>query len=110
MSDPALTPANEPAEPPYRGAIGELERLQAEIDDDLTAGRISPEAYQSANGRIASALQAATEPLPPGQKIRAVGIPRKEIDTEQLAMVYWMQAKRLAREKREAGERDGSAQ
>jgi hypothetical protein len=102
MSDPALIPAHEPVEQQYRGPIGELERLQAEIDDDLTAGRISPEAYQSANGRIASALKAATEPLPLGQKIRAVGIPRKEIDTEQLAMVYWMQAKRLAREKREA--------
>jgi hypothetical protein len=29
-----------------------------------------------------------------------VGIPRKEIDTDKLAMVYWMRAKRLAMERR----------
>lgn len=88
---------------PWRGTLEELERLQDEIDNDLTAGRLSPEAYQSANERIAIALKAATEPLPQadGRKLRVVGIPRKAIDTEKLAMVYWMQAKRLAREKRE---------
>jgi hypothetical protein len=50
-------------------------------------------------------LKAATKPLPEtdGRKLRVVGIHRKEIDTEQLAMVYWMQAKRLARERRESG-------
>ena len=98
------TNQSQPADKPWRGAIGELEDLQAEIDNDLTAGRLSPESYQDANARIATALKAATEPLPPGEKIRVVGIPRKEIDTEKLAMVYWMQAKRLAREKREQGE------
>lgn len=105
MSEPASGYTKEPTQQPYRGPIGELERLQAEIDDDLTTGRISPEVYQDANHRIGIALKAATEPVPEvkGKRIRAVGIPHKEIDTEKLAMVYWMHAKRLAKERRGAG-------
>jgi hypothetical protein len=101
MSDPA--PYEEPTKRPWRGAIGELEDLQTEIDDDLTAGRISPEVYWSANERIGEALKAATAPVPAdnGRRIRAVGIPAKEIDVEQLAQAYWLMGKRLAREKRE---------
>jgi hypothetical protein len=35
------------------------------------------------------------------RRIRVKGIKREEIDTEQLALVYWLQAKRVLREKRE---------
>jgi GrpB-like predicted nucleotidyltransferase (UPF0157 family) len=38
------------------------------------------------------------------QNIKVVGVRREEIDTEQLAMVYWMQAKRQIRERKEAEE------
>ena len=42
------------------------------------------------------------------RRIKVVGVRRSEIDTEQLALVYWLQAKRILREKREreAKERD----
>lgn len=80
MSTTASDLQNQPAEP-YTGPIGELERLQTEIDDDLTAGRISPEAYQSANERIAIALRAVTAPLLAAptinRNVRVVGIPRE---------------------------------
>jgi hypothetical protein len=35
------------------------------------------------------------------RRIKVKGIKRDEIDTEQLALVYWLQAKRVLREKRE---------
>jgi hypothetical protein len=35
------------------------------------------------------------------RRIRVEGVRRREIDTEQLALVYWLQAKRLLRERRE---------
>lgn len=35
------------------------------------------------------------------RRIRVKGIKRDEIDTEQLALIYWLQAKRVLREKRE---------
>jgi hypothetical protein len=35
------------------------------------------------------------------RRIRVKGVKREEIDTEQLALVYWLQAKRVLREKRE---------
>jgi hypothetical protein len=35
------------------------------------------------------------------RRIRVKGIKREEIDTEQLALIYWLQAKRVLREKRE---------
>ena len=36
-----------------------------------------------------------------GSRLKVIAIPRKEIDLEQLAMVYWLQAKRMVRERRE---------
>jgi hypothetical protein len=36
------------------------------------------------------------------RRIKVKGIKKSEIDTEQLALVYWLQAKRLLRERREA--------
>jgi hypothetical protein len=36
------------------------------------------------------------------RRIKVKGIRRSEIDTEQLALVYWLQAKRVLRERREA--------
>lgn len=33
--------------------------------------------------------------------IKVKGIMKDEIDTEQLALIYWLQAKRVLREKRE---------
>jgi hypothetical protein len=35
------------------------------------------------------------------RRIKVKGIKRDEIDTEQLALIYWLQAKRVLREKRE---------
>jgi hypothetical protein len=35
------------------------------------------------------------------RRIRVKGVRKSEIDTEQLALVYWLQAKRVLREKRE---------
>jgi hypothetical protein len=34
------------------------------------------------------------------RRIKVKGVRREEIDTEQLALVYWLQAKRLLRERR----------
>jgi hypothetical protein len=34
------------------------------------------------------------------RRIKVTGV-RREVDTEQLALVYWLQAKRVLREKRE---------
>jgi hypothetical protein len=36
------------------------------------------------------------------RRIKVNGIKKSEIDTEQLALVYWLQAKRVLRERREA--------
>lgn len=36
------------------------------------------------------------------RRIKVKGIKKSEIDTEQLALVYWLQAKRVLRERREA--------
>jgi hypothetical protein len=36
------------------------------------------------------------------RRIKVKGIRKSEIDTEQLALVYWLQAKRALRERREA--------
>jgi hypothetical protein len=35
------------------------------------------------------------------RRIKVKGIKRDEIDSEQLALIYWLQAKRVLREKRE---------
>jgi hypothetical protein len=35
------------------------------------------------------------------RRIKVKGIPREAIDSEQLAVVYWLQAKRVLRERRE---------
>jgi hypothetical protein len=35
------------------------------------------------------------------RRIKVKGIRKSEIDTEQLALVYWLQAKRILREKRQ---------
>lgn len=35
------------------------------------------------------------------RRIKVKGIKKSEIDTEQLALVYWLQAKRVLRERRE---------
>jgi hypothetical protein len=40
------------------------------------------------------------------RRIRVKGIKRDEIDVEQLALVYWLQAKRVLREKREREARE----
>jgi hypothetical protein len=36
------------------------------------------------------------------RRIKVKGVRKSEIDTEQLALVYWLQAKRVLRERREA--------
>jgi hypothetical protein len=35
------------------------------------------------------------------RRIKITGIRKSEIDTEQLALIYWLQAKRVLRERRE---------
>lgn len=35
------------------------------------------------------------------RRIKVKGVRKSEIDTEQLALVYWLQAKRILRERRE---------
>jgi hypothetical protein len=35
------------------------------------------------------------------RRIRVEGVKKDVIDTEQLALIYWLQAKRILREKRE---------
>jgi hypothetical protein len=39
------------------------------------------------------------------RRIKVKGIRKSEIDSEQLALVYWLQAKRVLRERREAEEK-----
>jgi hypothetical protein len=39
------------------------------------------------------------------RRITVKGVRRDEIDTEQLALVYWLQAKRILRERREQEEK-----
>jgi hypothetical protein len=36
------------------------------------------------------------------RRIKVSGVRKSEIDTEQLALVYWLQAKRVLRERRQA--------
>jgi hypothetical protein len=40
------------------------------------------------------------------RKIKVKGVRRTELDTEQLALVYWLQAKRVLRERREREEQE----
>jgi hypothetical protein len=40
------------------------------------------------------------------RRIRVKGIKKDEIDTEQLALIYWLQAKRVLRERREREARE----
>ncbi len=35
------------------------------------------------------------------RRIKVKGVRRDELDTEQLALIYWLQAKRILRERRE---------
>jgi hypothetical protein len=35
------------------------------------------------------------------RRIQVKGVRREEIDSEQLALIYWLQAKRVLRERRE---------
>ena len=39
------------------------------------------------------------------RRIKVKGVKRDEIDTEQLALIYWLQAKRVLREKESAKHR-----
>ena len=39
--------------------------------------------------------------MPQSRRIKVKGVRRDEIDTEQLALIYWLQAKRVLRERRE---------
>ncbi len=35
------------------------------------------------------------------QRIKVTAVPRGEVNSEQLALIYWLQAKRVLRERRE---------
>ncbi len=39
--------------------------------------------------------------MPQSRRIKVRGVRRDEINTEQLALIYWLQAKRVLRERRE---------
>lgn len=43
------------------------------------------------------------------RRIRVKGVRRREIDTEQLALVLWLQAKRVLRERREQEAKENAA-
>jgi hypothetical protein len=77
-----------------------LLELRYEIDEDLAAGRMTEAEHSSCRQRIEDSLRQLDEPRRPGETIRVVGIPRKKIDIEKLALVYWMQARRQIREKK----------
>jgi hypothetical protein len=75
---------------------GELTRLGAQrladaannSDTTTTEGdEVTTRTYEASGNHVPS--------------LKVTGIRRKEIDTEQLAMVYWLQAKRMVRERRE---------
>ncbi|UUY01590.1 hypothetical protein LRS13_12690 [Svornostia abyssi] len=93
----------------WGGTLAELSRLQQEIDDDLTHGRITPEDYDFARRRIEAAVKVATQPVQSGQRIRVTSIPQKEIDTDKLAVAYMLLARAEARRKRAARERGEGA-
>jgi hypothetical protein len=40
------------------------------------------------------------------RRIKVKGVRRSEIDSEQLALIYWLQAKRVLRERREREARE----
>jgi hypothetical protein len=40
--------------------------------------------------------------LPTTRRVKVKGVRRDEIDTEQLALVYWLQAKLILKQRREA--------
>ena len=40
------------------------------------------------------------------RKIKVIGVRKDDIDSEQLALIYWLQAKRVLREKREREARE----
>jgi hypothetical protein len=46
------------------------------------------------------------------RRIKVKGVRRQELDTEQLALIFWLQSKRVLRERREreARERDAKKQ
>jgi len=77
-----------------------LLELRYEIGEDLAAGRISQDDYDGCKQRIEDSLRQLDEPPQPGETIRVIGIPRKQIDTQKLAMVYWLQARRQVRERK----------
>jgi hypothetical protein len=44
------------------------------------------------------------------RRIRVKGVRKDEVDVEQLALIYWLQAKRVLRERREREAKDKAAQ
>jgi hypothetical protein len=40
------------------------------------------------------------------RRIKVKGVRRKDLDTEQIAMIFWLQAKRVLRERREREARE----
>jgi hypothetical protein len=74
-------------------------KLRYEIEEDLAAGRIEQHDYDFCKQQIETNLRALDEPLPPGQRIRVVGIPRKKIDVDKLAAAVLMQAENELRRK-----------
>jgi hypothetical protein len=79
-----------------RGELTQLgARVVAEAADkasEATEGddRATSSSYYAAGNRVKS--------------IKVTGVRHKEIDTEQLAMIYWLQAKRIVKERRQKEE------
>src|SRR6266511_4088943 len=86
--------------PTHDRARSELMKLRYEIEEDLAAGRIEQHDYDFCLHQIETNLKSLDEPLPPGQKIRVVGIPHKQIDVDKLAAAFLMQAENQIRQRR----------
>lgn len=55
--------------------------------------------YEDCKRRIEDSLRTLDAPSRPGERIRVIGLPRKKIDIDRLAQVYWMAGLRRARER-----------
>ena len=47
--------------------------------------------------------------MPHAKRIKVKGVRKRELDTEQLALILWLQAKRVLRERRESEEKARAA-
>jgi hypothetical protein len=73
-------------------------KLRQEIEDDLAAGRLDQFDYDFCKQRIEAELADLAKPLPPGQKLRVIGIPKKKVDWDEVARIAIHMAENKLRE------------